>query len=158
MMIKEVAHVLHADWNGKNVIFTGVSTDSRTLKQGDLFIALTGENFFGSKFVGNAAEKGAVAAMIEQTVEHHDIPVDIPLIRVKDTRLGLGQLAAHWRNRFMLPLIGVTGSNGKTTVKEMMDHWILFWPLKAISTTISACLKCCCGYANIIAMRSLKWA
>ncbi|MBP6355286.1 MAG: UDP-N-acetylmuramoyl-tripeptide--D-alanyl-D-alanine ligase, partial [Nitrosomonas sp.] len=120
MMIKEVAHVLHADWNGKNVIFTGVSTDSRTLKQGDLFIALTGENFFGSKFVGNAAEKGAVAAMIEQTVEHHDIPVDIPLIRVKDTRLGLGQLAAHWRNRFMLPLIGVTGSNGKTTVKEMI--------------------------------------
>ncbi|MEQ1779469.1 MAG: UDP-N-acetylmuramoyl-tripeptide--D-alanyl-D-alanine ligase [Nitrosomonas sp.] len=120
MMIKEVAHVLHADWNGKNVIFTGVSTDSRTLKQGDLFIALTGENFFGSKFVGNAAEKGAVAAMIEQTVEHHDIPIDIPLIRVKDTRLGLGQLAAHWRNRFMLPLIGVTGSNGKTTVKEMI--------------------------------------
>ncbi len=120
MMIKEVAQVLDADWNGKNVLFTGVSTDSRTLKQGNLFIALTGENFDGNRFVDNAVKKGAVAAMIEQEVSSNDLPVGIPLLRVKDTRLGLGQLAAHWRSRFTLPLIGVTGSNGKTTVKEMI--------------------------------------
>lgn len=117
MMVKEAAHVLHADWMGKDVLFTGVSTDSRTLKRGDLFIALTGENFDGNRFVGSAEEKGAAAAMIRQEVE---LSTDVPLIRVGDTRLGLGQLAAYWRSRFALPVIGVTGSNGKTTVKEMI--------------------------------------
>lgn len=120
MTAKEAAHILRADWTGKDVLFTGVSTDSRTLKRGDLFVALTGENFDGSRFVGSAEEKGAVAAMIKQESGNNDLPVDIPLIRVKDTRLGLGQLAAYWRDRFALPIIGVTGSNGKTTVKEMI--------------------------------------
>ncbi|MEK7772419.1 MAG: Mur ligase domain-containing protein, partial [Pseudomonadota bacterium] len=69
MMVKEAAHVLHADWMGRDVLFTGVSTDSRTLKQGDLFVALTGENFDGNRFVGSAEEKGAAAAMIRQEVE-----------------------------------------------------------------------------------------
>lgn len=120
MTIKEVAHVLGADWNGKDALFTGVSTDSRTLKQGDLFVALVGENFDGSRFVQSAIERGAVAVMMEQEADNDDVLVNIPLIRVKDTRLGLGQLAAHWRNHFVLPVIGVTGSNGKTTVKEMI--------------------------------------
>jgi UDP-N-acetylmuramoyl-tripeptide--D-alanyl-D-alanine ligase len=120
MTIKEAAQMLCADWSGKDVLFTGVSTDSRTLKQGNLFVALTGENFDGSRFVGNAVEKGAVAAMLNQAADSNDLPVNIPLIRVKDTRLGLGQLAASWRNRFTLPVIAVTGSNGKTTVKEMI--------------------------------------
>jgi UDP-N-acetylmuramoyl-tripeptide--D-alanyl-D-alanine ligase len=120
MTVKETADVLHADWSGKDVLFTGVSTDSRMLKEGDLFIALTGEKFDGSRFVGNAEEKGAVAAMIQQAIDGTDLPAGLPLIHVKDTRLGLGQLAAHWRSRFALPVIGVTGSNGKTTVKEMI--------------------------------------
>lgn len=120
MTVKEAAEVLHADWHGKDVLFTGVSTDSRTLKEGDLFVALTGEKFDGSRFIGNAEEKGAVAAMIQQAVDGNDLPAGLPLIRVRDTRLGLGQLAAHWRSRFALPVIGVTGSNGKTTVKEMI--------------------------------------
>lgn len=120
MTVKEAAEVLHADLSGKDVQFTGVSTDSRTLREGDLFVALTGERFDGSRFVSSAVEKGAVAAMIQQTVDSGDLPDGLPLIRVKDTRLGLGQLAAHWRSRFVLPVIGITGSNGKTTVKEML--------------------------------------
>ena len=121
MTVKEAAELLHAGWSGKDVLFTGVSTDSRTLKEGDLFIALTGERFDGSRFVSSAEEKGAVAAMIQLATDGNDLPVDLPLIRVRDTRLGLGQLAAHWRTRFALPVIGVTGSNGKTTVKEMIS-------------------------------------
>lgn len=120
MTIKDAAQALHTRWNGEDVLFNGVSTDSRTLKQGNLFVALTGENFDGSRFVSNAVEKGAVAAIINQVADSNDLSVNIPLLRVKDTRLGLGQLAAHWRSRFTLPVIGVTGSNGKTTVKEMI--------------------------------------
>ena len=120
MMVKEAAQVLHADWSGKDVLFTGVSTDSRTLKQGNLFVALTGESFDGSRFVGNAVEKGAVATMLNQAADSNDLPVGVPLLWVEDTRLGLGQLAAYWRDRFTLPVIAVTGSNGKTTVKEMI--------------------------------------
>ncbi len=120
MMVKEAAQALHTGWSGKDALFTGVSTDSRTLKRGNLFVALTGENFDGSRFISGAVEKGAVAAMLNQAVDSNDLPVNIPLIRVEDTRLGLGQLAAYWRDRFALPVIGVTGSNGKTTVKEMI--------------------------------------
>jgi UDP-N-acetylmuramoyl-tripeptide--D-alanyl-D-alanine ligase len=120
MRVQEAAQALHTEWKGEGVLFNGVSTDSRTLKRGDLFVALNGERFDGSRFVVRAAEKGAVAAMINQEADSDDLSVGIPLIRVKDTRLGLGQLAAHWRSRFALPVIAVTGSNGKTTTKEMI--------------------------------------
>lgn len=120
MMIQEAVHALDVDWNGKDVLFTGVSTDSRTIKQGDLFIALSGDNFDGNKFVVNAEEKGAAAAMIRREAAQDNVVTGLPLLRVKDTRLGLGQLAAYWRARFTMPVVGVTGSNGKTTVKEMI--------------------------------------
>ena len=120
MMIHEAVRALDVDWNGKDTLFTGVSTDSRTLSQGDLFIALSGENFDGNQFVASAEEKGAVAAMIRREADHNAVLSDLPLLRVKDTRLGLGQLAAYWRARFTMPVVGVTGSNGKTTVKEMI--------------------------------------
>ena len=119
MTIREAAQVLQAGWNGQDGLFTGVSTDSRTLKPGDLFVALSGDRFDGSAFIASAEEKGAVAALIPQTASS-ELTAGIPLLRVKDTRLALGQLAAHWRSRFALPVIGVTGSNGKTTVKEMI--------------------------------------
>ena len=121
MMIKEAAQALHADWSGGDIAFTGVSTDSRTLKPGNLFVALIGANFDGSKFVGNAVEKGAVAVMLNQQAANNiNLPSNVPFIRVQDTKAGLGQLAAYWRNCFTLPIIGVTGSNGKRTVKEMI--------------------------------------
>ena len=120
MMVQEVARVLHAKWHGEDVLFTGVSTDSRTVKRGDLFVALSGKNFDGHKFVARAKEKGAVAAMVSQESAIKSQDLEVPMILVKDTRLGLGQLAAYWRGRFTIPLVAVTGSNGKTTVKEMI--------------------------------------
>ncbi len=120
MMVSEAAQVLHSEWSGENVLFTGVSIDSRTLKRGNLFVALAGKNFDGSQFVERAVENGAVAAMINKTIDNKHLSLNIPLIRVEDTRIGLGQLAANWRSRFTLPVVGITGSNGKTTVKEMI--------------------------------------
>lgn len=120
MAVREAAEALHANWCGEDVVFTGVSTDSRTVQQGDLFVALSGENFDGHAFIARAAEKGAVAAMVRREADKADHTVEIPLILVNDTKLGLGDLAACWRKRFTMPLIAVTGSNGKTTVKEMI--------------------------------------
>ncbi len=104
--------------------FSAVSTDSRKLAAGELFIALRGENFDGHDFVLSATEQGVAAALVDeawmaqQTHAADGLP-RLPLIVVADTRRALGQLAHAWRNRFRLPLIGITGSNGKTTVKEM---------------------------------------
>ena len=126
MMAQAAARVLHAEWCGEDALFTGVSTDSRTVKSGDLFIALSGKNFDGHKFVSQAKDRGAVAAMVNQesfTNKNQDSKV--PLIIVKDTLLGLGRLAAYWRGCFDIPLIAVTGSNGKTTVKEMIASILL---------------------------------
>ena len=96
--------------------FAGVSTDSRNIAQGNLFVALRGEKFDAHDFLNQVAAQGAVAAVVER------VPADmtIPALVVPDTRIALGEIARHWRRQFSLPLIGVTGSNGKTTVKEMV--------------------------------------
>lgn len=120
MMMREVADVLHAEWNARDVLFTGVSTDSRTVKMGELFIALKGDKFNGHEFVTEAEERGAVAVIVNQESGAKNKKSGIPLMLVKNTRLALGQLAGHWRQRFAGSLIAVTGSNGKTTVKEMI--------------------------------------
>lgn len=121
MTVQEAAAILQAGWSGPDVLFRGVSTDSRTVAAGELFVALTGEKFDGSRFVQSARLKGAVAAMVPLAAgDDAGLPQDFPLIRVADTRLGLGHLAAQWRSRFVMPVIGVTGSNGKTTTKEMI--------------------------------------
>lgn len=136
MTVQEAALALHAHWCGNsNSLFTAVSTDSRTLKPGDLFVALTGEQFDGHRFIATAIEKGAVGAMISSGSAMVPTKPNFGWIKLNDTRLGLGQLAANWRQRFTLPLIAVTGSNGKTTVKEM----------------IAAILKHEFGSANILA-------
>jgi UDP-N-acetylmuramoyl-tripeptide--D-alanyl-D-alanine ligase len=119
MTVAEAAHLIGADWNGLDAYFTGVSTDSRTVRTGDLFVALSGEKFDGHQFVASAIEKGAIATMVQADAANGQLPSK-PLVKVTDTRLGLGQLAASWRKRFNLPLVAVTGSNGKTTVKEMI--------------------------------------
>ena len=110
-------HATHGDRR-----FAGVSTDTRTLGAGELFIALRGERFDGHEYVVQALAQGAAAALVESAwVERQaaELPPDSPLLVVADTRLALGDLAAYWRGKFTLPLIAVTGSNGKTTVKEM---------------------------------------
>ena len=102
-----------------DAVFESVGTDSRNLPRRALFVALRGENFDGHDFVNSAASEGAAAAMVDSAWAASSPACPIPLLVVADTRIGLGALAAHWRSRFSLPLIGVTGSNGKTTVKEM---------------------------------------
>jgi UDP-N-acetylmuramoyl-tripeptide--D-alanyl-D-alanine ligase len=100
-----------------DAMFTGVSTDSRTIKPGDLFVALRGEKFDGHGFLAQAKAAGAAGAMVDSA---HKDATPLPAIVVTDTKMGLGDLARHWRERFSPALIAVTGSNGKTTVKEML--------------------------------------
>ena len=94
----------------------GISTDTRTLAPGDLFVALRGERFDAHAFAVGAREAGATATLVETQVD--GLPA--PFLQVPDARRALGEIAAGWRRRFRLPVIAVTGSNGKTTVKEMI--------------------------------------
>ena len=95
---------------------TAVSTDTRTVRRGDLFVALKGEKYDAHDFVADAIASGAAAVVVERWSEK----IRPPALLVPDTRKALGWIAAGWRARFRLPLIAVTGSNGKTTVKEMI--------------------------------------
>lgn len=120
MTVREAARALHGEWRGQDVNFRAVSTDSRTVGYGDLFVALIGEKFDGHDFIAEVKKKGAAAAMVCLESAAESQQTGIPLILVKDTHQGLGQLAAHWRNGFSIPVVAVTGSNGKTTAKEMI--------------------------------------
>ncbi len=115
MPLSAASAVLHASWSGDDVTFRGVSTDSRTLAPGNLFVALQGPNFDGHDYVAAALARGAAAAAVTRTVD-----VVLPQLYVADTRRALGDLARHWRDRFQGAVVAVTGSNGKTTVKEMV--------------------------------------
>lgn len=97
-------------------VFDGVTTSSRDAAPGNLFVALRGERFDGHDFLVEAVERGASAVVVEQL----PVGLEIPALVVPDTRLALGQIGAAWRAQFAIPVIGVTGSNGKTTVKEML--------------------------------------
>ena len=97
------------------VTFASVSTDTRTLAPGALFVALRGERFDGHAYADAAVERGAVALLVEHPVESA-----VPQIVVADSRHALGVGAAQWRARFTLPVIAITGSNGKTTVTQMV--------------------------------------
>ena len=100
-----------------------VHTDSRTLRQGDLFVALKGDRFDANDFVAQAQANGAVA-----TIAHRGrVPTGFPGIEVDDSKLALGSLASGWRSKFSLPLIAVTGSNGKTTVTQMIASILRAW-------------------------------
>ncbi len=109
-----VAELLGATYYGDGVNVNGVSTDSRQIVPGQMFIALKGPKFDGHDFVQQVMEQGAAACLVEHRIE------GVNCIVVGDTRLALGQLATAWRTRLAVPVIGVTGSNGKTTVKEML--------------------------------------
>jgi UDP-N-acetylmuramoyl-tripeptide--D-alanyl-D-alanine ligase len=100
---------------GEDRSFGAVSIDSRTLEPGDLFVALKGERFDGHDFVAVAAERGACGLMVSR-----QLPVGLPQVLVHDTLEALASGARAWRQRFTLPLVGVGGSNGKTTTKEML--------------------------------------
>ena len=115
LSLSEAADLIGGRRIGQDLRFSAVSTDTRTLSPGQLFVALQGARFDGHDHLAQARDCGAVAAMVSRDLE----PV-LPLLRVPDTRLGLGNLAAAWRRRFGRRVLAVTGSNCKTTVKEML--------------------------------------
>ena len=104
-----------------DVAFEGVATDSRTAPPGSLFIALRGENFDAHAFLTDVAARGVAAIVADAScAPQHLANLTVPLLLVPDTRRALGEIALGWRRQFAVPMIGVTGSNGKTTVKEMI--------------------------------------
>jgi UDP-N-acetylmuramoyl-tripeptide--D-alanyl-D-alanine ligase len=117
MSLREAATAIGARVISEDVRFDSVSTDSRTLQRGALFVALSGERFDGHRFIGAAKARGAAAAIVQEPGASRG---ELPLLVVESPRFALGRLAAHWRGRFDIPLVTVAGSNGKTTVKEMI--------------------------------------
>ena len=115
MDLAAAATAVHGRVEGANVRFARVTTDSRAVEPGDLFVALAGERFDGHDFVAGAFGRGAAAAMVAEGRGAFAGPV----VAVADTLAALQRLAADWRSRFRVPLVVVVGSNGKTTVKEM---------------------------------------
>lgn len=110
-----------------------VHSDTRTLQPGDLFVALKGERFDANSFLGQARAAGAVAALCSDEAALR--AAGLPGLVVADTRLALGQLAAGWRAQFKLPLVAVTGSNGKTTVTQMIAAILRAWKPQATLAT-----------------------
>lgn len=115
MQLTEAADALDARLLGTDMAFDSVGSDSRNIEGGQLFVALKGANFDGNTFAAEAINKGAAAVMVSDVLTSAR-----PALLVNDTRLALGELAKYWRSKFTAPLIGVTGSNGKTTTKEML--------------------------------------
>ena len=116
-LLSQVAQATGGRLIGADVALTGVSSDTRAIGPGQLFIALRGERFDAHDFLGQAAASGAAALMVADAAR---LPADVSAVVVDDTRLALGRLAAAWRATFQLPVLAVTGSNGKTTTKEMI--------------------------------------
>ena len=116
MRLSEAAAILKVPFNGADAEVLRVSTDSRNTQPGDLFIALRGAKFDGGVYAAQALQQGAVGVILDA----RQAPEVLHAIRVADTRIALGQLAAAWRDHFSIPIVAITGSNGKTTVKEML--------------------------------------
>ena len=114
MRISEAALATQGQLIGPDVVFCCVGTDSRSIKKGQLFVALKGENFDGHEYAAQSLEQGASSVLVSKASNVS------PALVVKDTRLALGDLAAYWRAKFEIPVVAITGSNGKTTVKEML--------------------------------------
>ncbi len=117
LKLAELEKILSVSPSNTNTEFQGISIDSRKIAPKNLFVAIRGENFDGHDFVENAYKQGATAALVDR-----ELPCTIPQIKVPDTKLALGKIGRAWRERYALPLAGVTGSNGKTTLKNMIAH------------------------------------
>ncbi len=106
----------------KDTRIKGISTDSRNIQRDDLFFALKGNRFDGHHFTGQAINAGAAAAVVSSEISLNTEQKRFPIIRVKDTTTALGDLARYYRQKLCTKVIGITGSNGKTTTKEMTYH------------------------------------
>jgi len=112
--LANIAKLCGGRLEGADASWSSVSSDTRTLGKDALFVALRGPNFNGNEFVSAAAKAGACGAMVDAKQ-----PVDLPQIVVQDTQIALEKAGTGWREQFAIPVIGVAGSNGKTTAKEM---------------------------------------
>ncbi|MBI1942558.1 MAG: UDP-N-acetylmuramoyl-tripeptide--D-alanyl-D-alanine ligase [Betaproteobacteria bacterium] len=139
MSLAEAAHAIQARAVGAEARFDGVSTDTRTIGGGELFVAIRGERFDGHDFLAAAKARGAAAALVDEKYAGREpLPrLRFPLLVADDTRRALGRLGRHWRLRFAPVVIAITGSNGKTTAKEML----------------AAILRCHAGDAGSLATR-----
>ena len=115
MSLSQAATLLECAPPQNDVSFTGITTDSRQVTPGMLFAALSGEHFDGHDYIQQANELGAVAVLVCRKVE-----TDLPVLQVTDVLAALGILAGYWRKQCPAKVVGITGSNGKTTVKEMV--------------------------------------
>jgi UDP-N-acetylmuramoyl-tripeptide--D-alanyl-D-alanine ligase len=115
-VLSELAQAVAGQVIGADVKCSGVSTDTRTLAPGDLFVALPGDNFDGHNYLDTARQLGAAAALVQRPVD-----VALPQLQVADTQQGLGYIGGWNRDQFSAPLIAITGSSGKTTVKNMVN-------------------------------------
>lgn len=117
MSLGEAAAVVEGRKVGADVRFCGCSIDSRNMPQEGMFIAMQGAHNDGHDFAAAAKGSGAAAAMVERKLDD----IGLPYLLVQATSQAMGRLAAHWRTGFDLPMVAVTGSNGKTTVKAMLE-------------------------------------
>ncbi|HCH25498.1 MAG TPA: UDP-N-acetylmuramoyl-tripeptide--D-alanyl-D-alanine ligase [Oceanospirillaceae bacterium] len=117
MLLSQIAKQINARKVTTDASFKRLSTDTRTLQPGDLFVALVGPNFNGHEFIAQAQQKGAVGALVSE-----EIDTDLAQLVVADTRIGLAELARLRRQQMSGLWLAVTGSSGKTTVKEMLGH------------------------------------
>ena len=115
LQLVDIAQALDGQLVGQNITITQVNTDSRALAENELFLALKGANFDGHRFIEQVIEKGCSALIVD-----HDCKVNIPQIIVEDTHKALGKLGAYVRSQVSPKVVGITGSSGKTTVKEMV--------------------------------------
>jgi len=115
MTLSEIAVCVQGKLIGDDVMVSSVSIDTRAIKPGQLYVAIKGHNFDGNEFVDKAELAGAAAAIV-----HEGVKSTIPHIVVDDTHLALAELAGAWRKKAIVSVVGITGSNGKTTVKEMV--------------------------------------
>ncbi len=115
MKLSVAATACGGSLHGADVDFCGGSSDSRSIGPGELFIALRGERADGHEFLSMVRERGAVAAVVDHAVDD-----PLPQLIVPDVKVAMGQIAARWRAQYSIPVIGLTGSNGKTTVKELI--------------------------------------
>ena len=113
--LAEAASSMQGALHGDDCPFIGISTDTRTIREGELFFALQGPNFDGREYVGVAKQNGAVGAVVTRRTRDA-----IAQIEVDDTRVALGRFGAAWRRKREVTVVGVTGSNGKTTLKELI--------------------------------------
>jgi len=127
MSMSRLAALLDKPLTGVDTNFDSVSTDTRKLTGGELFFAISGPNFDANEFVDTAMQNGAVGAVIGRALKTR-----LPVIVVDDTVAALGQFAQAWREPFSIPICGVTGSNGKTTVKEMLGAIMARWLGKGV--------------------------